>query len=86
MIKPMNDNILIKEIFEEEKNTSGIILVKKEETDIKKGTVVQLGANAPDTLKTNDVVYYNRFSAIPIKHNEEQYYIVNFYDILAVEK
>lgn len=86
MIKPMNDNILVKEIFEEENNTSGIILVKKEESDIKKGTVVQLGAKALDTLKTNDVVYYNRFSAIPIKHNEEQYYIVNFYDVLAVEK
>lgn len=86
MIKPLNNNILIKEIEEEKKTSSGIIVGTRKEDDIKKAKVIKAGFEINLEVYEDDVILYNRFSAIPVKYEDELYHLINIYDILAVIK
>lgn len=92
MIKPLNDNVVLKkETKEEEKKTiSGIIISsKKEESEY--AVVVAVGAGKIDhgslikpSVSVGDKVIYKNYSPTKVKVDDEEYLIVSASDILAV--
>ena len=84
MIYPLNNNILIKEIEEEKKTASGIIVGTRKEDDIKKAKIIKVGLEIMLKVSEDDTILYNRFASIPVKYNDELYHIINFDDVLAI--
>jgi len=86
MIKPLNDNILIKFIEEKkEENESKIIIFEKEKNEpIQKAKIIDCGKNSTDMIKNGIEILINKFATVKIKYNDEIYHLVNIDDIVAV--
>lgn len=93
MIKPLNDNVVLKkEHKEEEKKTiSGIIISsKKEESEY--AVVVAVGPGKLDKdnkrikpcVNVGDKVIYKNYSPTKVKVDDAEYLIISADDILAV--
>ena len=91
MIKPLNNNVVLKKEKVEQKTTSGIILSSKSE-DTEYAIVIAKGKGKLDSNKTlheidvniGDKVIYKSYSPTKVKYNDEEYLIVSSDDILAV--
>ena len=77
MIKPLNDNVLVKKEVIENKTASGIILSAKENTDDNIGVVIAVGdgklvdgKKVPMTVKVNDKVIFD--AANPATQSEKE--------------
>ena len=91
MLKPLNDNVILKK--EKAKNTtsSGIIISTKEKNEeglsvvyaVGPGKVVD-GKLEKIDLKKGDKVIYKKYSTTDISFKDEDYMIVKYSDILAV--
>ncbi len=90
MIKPLNNNVVLKKDKIVKETASGIILSNKEEqTEYAKviavgpGSKDEKGNVVPIDLKVNDKVIYKNYSSTNIKIDNEEYLIVDASDILA---
>ena len=92
IIKPINDNIVVKVDKEQNSITkSGIVLVSKEQNTIDQGTVIatgrgrllQNGEIIPISVKENDIIIFNKYAGTKIKVGDEEYLILRENDILA---
>ena len=90
MIKPLNNNVVLKKEKKETKTQSGIILSEKEEDTeyavvyaIGKGRI-ESGSLHPIDLKVGDKVIYKTYSPTKVKVNDEEFLIINADDVLAV--
>lgn len=91
MIKPLNNNVVLKKEKVEQKTTSGIILSSKSE-DTEYAIVIAKGKGKLDNNNTlheidvniGDKVIYKSYSPTKVKYNDEEYLIVSSDDILAV--
>ncbi len=91
MIKPLNNNVVLKKEKVEQKTSSGIILSSKSE-DTEYAIVVAKGKGKLDSNNTlheidvnvGDKVIYKSYSPTKVKYNDEEYLIVSSDDILAV--
>ena len=91
MLKPLNDNVVLKKEKKETKTASGIILTQKEE-ETEYGVVIAIGKGSKDEkgnlvpveLNVGDKVIFKSYSPTKIKIDEEEYLIVAAKDILAV--
>ena len=90
MIKPLNNNVVLKKEKKETKTQSGIILSEKEEDTeyavvyaIGKGRI-ENGTLHPIDLKVGDKVIYKTYSPTKVKVNDEDFLIINADDVLAV--
>ena len=90
MIKPLFDNILLKKVEEEKSTASGIVLAATEETS-KIGMVVALGEscllskdNDGELSEGSKVVFSDNYKKVNFKN--EEYYLVNEEEVLAVIK
>ncbi len=90
MIKPLNNNVVLKKEKIEQKTESGIILSQnKEETEyafvvaIGKGKTNAKGELQPIELKVGDKVIYKSYSPTKVKVDDEEYLIISADDILA---
>ena len=86
-LKPMADNILLKQTEAEETTSSGIILATT--TKEKPGffEVVSVGPGTKDVemlIKTGDKVVVSKFSGNEIKLDGEEYKFVKQDDVLAI--
>lgn len=91
-IKPIGDKVLIQIPKREEKTPSGIIIpdsVSEEQKDNKRGKVIAVGegkyengALVPMSVKEGDEVLFPWGDKVEI--DEEEYYIVNESNILAI--
>ncbi|MBQ9036604.1 MAG: co-chaperone GroES [Erysipelotrichaceae bacterium] len=91
MIKPLNDNVLLKKETTENKTKSGIILSTNESKEENIGTVVAVGdgkivdgKKVALTVKTKDRVIFDKYSTTEIKYNGEEYLLIPENKILAV--
>ncbi len=91
MIRPLNDNVVLKKDKVVKTTASGIVLSQhEEETEYAK--VISVGEGArnehgeliPIGLKAGDKVIYKSYSPTKIKIDDEEYLIVAAKDILAV--
>lgn len=90
MIKPLNNNVVLKKEKKETKTMSGIILSEKEE-DTEYAVVYAIGKGKvengnlhPIDLKVGDKVIYKTYSPTKVKVNDEEFLIINADDVLAV--
>ncbi len=91
MIKPLNNNVVLKKDKIVKETASGIVLSNKEEqTEYAKviavgtGKVDEKGKVNPINLKIGDKVIYKNYSSTNVKLDNEEYLIVDADDILAV--
>ncbi len=91
MIKPLNNNVVLKKDKIVKETASGIVLSNKEEqTEYAKviavgtGKVDEKGKVNPINLKVGDKVIYKNYSSTNVKLDNEEYLIVDADDILAV--
>ncbi|MBR0474955.1 MAG: co-chaperone GroES [Erysipelotrichaceae bacterium] len=91
MIKPLNDNVLLKKETTENKTKSGIILSANESKEENIGTVVAVGdgkivdgKKVALTVKTKDRVIFDKYATTEIKYNGEEYLLIPEDKILAV--
>lgn len=91
MIKPLNNNVVLKKDKLVKETASGIVLSNKEEqTEYAKviavgtGKVDEKGNVKPIALHVGDKVIYKNYSSTNVKLDGEEYLIVDADDILAV--
>ena len=91
-IKPLDDNIVIKQIEAEEKTSGGILLpdTAKEKPQIGKvvstgpGKLLDNGKRNKISLKKNDKVIYAKHFGSDIELDDENYIILRESDILGI--
>ena len=91
MIKPLNDNVLLKKEITENKTKSGIILSTNENKQENIGVVVAVGEGKvvdgkrePMTVKKNDRVIFDKYSTTEVKYQNEEYLLIAESKILAI--
>lgn len=87
MIKPLYDRLLLEPIQEESMTLSGIILPESKD----KPTIARVVAigdlednESSHQIKIGDHVIYKKYSATELKHNGQDYLIIERKDILAL--
>lgn len=85
MLKPLNNNVVLKKEKVVNKTASGIILSTKEEESEGISVVVAVSEDVKN-INVNDRVIYKKYSTTDVKFNDETYYIVDAKDILAIIK
>lgn len=91
MLRPLNDNVILKKIKSPNVTSSGIIVSSHENNEdgeaivyaVGKG-VYQNGVFVPIDLKVNDRVIFKKYSTTKTTIDDEEYLIVNYKDIIAV--
>ena len=91
MIKPLNNNVVLKKEKKESKTASGIILSnEKEEPEyaivvaVGDGKINDKGQLVKPNLNVGDKVVYKSYSPTKVKFDNEEYLILDFEDILAI--
>ncbi len=91
MIKPLNDNVLIKKEEVENKTASGIILSSTPKTEYNVGIVVAVGEGKmvdgkrePMTVKVDDKVIFEKYATTEVEFEDEKYYVISESKILAI--
>ena len=92
MIKPINDNVILKKKIKSNTTSSGIIISNKKENEdyaivvaVNK-SYVDNGKEIKIPLSVGDEVIYKNYSSTDIKYQNDEYIIVSFKDILAIIK
>lgn len=92
-VRPLNDNVVIKPMTENEITKSGIVLpatVDKERPErgeiiaIGEGKLLDNGQRATMSVKVGDKVMFKKYSPDEIKIDDQEYLIVSQNDILAI--
>ena len=91
MIKPLNDNVLLKKEIIENKTASGIILSTNENKEENVGLVVAVGNGKLEggkrtemSVKVNDRVIFDKYATTTVKFQDEEYLLIPESKILAV--
>ena len=85
-IKPLGKRILAKKIEEEERKTSGgIVLPESAKTDkVVRGKVLAVGDDEKIEVKVGDEIIVSSFAGTEIEVDEEKLLLVKSSDILAI--
>ena len=94
MLEPIGDRVVVKVKDEEEKTVGGIVLASNAKEKPTQGEVVAVGSGAyadngeklPMTVKTGDVVLYDKYSGTNVEYEGEKYLVLRESDLLAVVK
>ena len=90
MIRPLNDNVVLKKDKVMKTTSSGIVLSQKEE-ETEYATVISVGEGSrndkgeliPVGVKPGEKVIYKSYAPTKVKVDDEEYLIVSKEDILA---
>ena len=86
MMKPLNDNILVKRLEEESMSRGGIIIPDTAKEKPLQGEVVAVGNGTKDEemiLKVGDTVLYGKYSGTELELEGKKYLIMRQSDVLA---
>ncbi len=94
MLQPIGDRVVVEVKAEEEKTVGGIVLASNAKEKPTEGKVVAVGAGShadngeliPMSVKTGDVVLYDKFSGTNVKYEGQKYLVLHEKDILAIVK
>lgn len=92
MMKPLNDNILVKRLEQESVSRGGIIIPDSAKEKPARAIVMAVGpgkrgkdgAHQPVDVKEGEVVLFGKYSGTEVKINGEEMVILRADDILAV--
>mgnify|MGYP000550658991 CR=1 FL=1 len=92
-LKPLNSNLIVKPIQEEEKTSSGIVLPESSKNDkpqqgevkaVGPGKLLDNGNRAQMSVKEGDKIIFKSYSPDELNHEGEDYLVLNEDDILAI--
>lgn len=91
-VRPLHDKVLVERLDTEEKTKGGIIIPDTAKEKPQEGKVVAVGAGRiledgtkkPLDIKKGDKVLFNKYGAIDISIDGEDYLILREEDILAI--
>ncbi len=92
-IKPLQDNVVIEPVSQEEKTKSGIFLPQTAEKErpeqgkviaVGPGKFSQKGERKPMEVKVGDLVLFTKYSPNEIKVDGKEYLIAKQEDVLAI--
>ena len=93
MLKPLGDRIVVKMLEKEETTKSGIILAGNSGEKSQIAEVIKVGPGIDSEgkkiemcVKEGDKVILNQYAGTTVKYNNEEFIIVKYSDILAVEE
>ena len=91
LLTPRGENVLIEPIIDDEKKTSGGIVLPGEQAKEKivKGKIVAIGVWIKDTIEdvcVGDTAYFTKYIADEIEYNGNKYLIIKMSLILAIER
>ena len=93
MLKPLGDRVIVKMLEKEETTKSGIILAGNSGEKSQIAEVIKVGPGIDSEgkkiemcVKEGDKVILNQYAGTTIKYNNEEFIIVKYSDILAVEE
>ncbi|MGN1342965.1 MAG: co-chaperone GroES [Traorella sp.] len=84
MLRPLNNQVVLRKEEVETKTSSGIILSSETKKLPSVGKVLALGEKCEADLKVNDKVVYKEYSGTSITLDHEDYIVIEDKDILAV--
>ncbi len=84
MIKPLNNNILIKIKETENITKQGLIIKENKNEDIKIGEIIKISEDIEDNLKENIKVIFNINESNKFFYNNENYILINKDKILGI--
>ena len=91
MIRPLNDNVLLKKEVVENKTASGIILSANEKDAENVGVVIAVGdgkeadgKKVPVAVKVGEKVIFDKYATTEIEFEKEKYLLISDSKILAV--
>jgi chaperonin GroES len=85
-IQPIGERVLITPIQQESKTSGGIFIPSAAKEQRNEGIVVAIGSTTtkePLPLKINDHIIYTGFSKEEFTHNNQQYIMLDFKDVIA---
>ena len=92
-IRPLHDRVLVKRIDQEEKKSSGGIIIpdtakeKPQEGEVVAvgpGKVLEDGKNQPMNVKAGDRILFGKYAGTEVKIDDQEYLIMREDDILGV--
>ncbi|AKE40628.1 Chaperonin [Corynebacterium kutscheri] len=90
-IKPLEDRVLVQINEAEATTASGLVIPDSAKEKPQEGTVVAAGPGrfdgddrVPMDIKVGDVVMFSKYGGTEIKHNGEEYLLLNSRDVLAI--
>lgn len=92
-LKPLNDNVVVKAITENEVTKSGIVIpetINKEKPEkgeivaVGPGKLLENGQRASMSVKIGDKVIFKKYSPDEIKVDDEEYLVISESDIIAI--
>lgn len=92
MIKVIGARVVVREEKPEETTSGGIVLPDQAKEKTHLGTVIAVGNGIYDSkgnlhpvnISVGDKVIFAKFAGVSIKHDQEEYIIINERDILAI--
>ncbi len=84
-MKPIGKYIVINEVNEEVKSSSGLILSPEDMKSVRyrKGVVVSSGTDV-DNIQPEDTIYYDKVAGFTMMINDTQYTVISERDVVVV--
>jgi co-chaperonin GroES (HSP10) len=84
-VQPIGKFIIVKEIEEEIKTSSGLLLSAQDSNEFryKKATVIKSGTDV-DVIKEGDIIHYDKGHSFKMVIHEDQYTIIQERDVVVV--
>jgi len=87
MLKPLHDNVVLKEKKPEKTTKSGIILTSDDTQKPNTAQVISVGPGTSDhkmSVNEGDIVVYKNYAPTDIEIDGEKYLVIKESDILAI--
>jgi co-chaperonin GroES (HSP10) len=85
-MKVIGKNLLVKEIVQDVKTKSGLILGDGNDIKFHKGAVVNIGEDiSKDLLQEGDIVWFDRHRTYPIVYEGVEYLVFDYYNVIIIE-
>jgi co-chaperonin GroES (HSP10) len=83
-MKVIGKNILVKEIIEDIKTKSGLILGDGNDIKFHRGVVVEVGEEIDKVFK-GEIVWFDRHRVYPLIYEGVEYLVFDYYNIVIIE-
>jgi len=83
-MKVVLSNILVKEIKEDVKSSSGLYLGDGQDIKFHKGEVIAIGENI-DKVDIGDIVWFDRHRTYPINYEGIEYIVMGYENVVIIE-
>ena len=83
-MKVVLSNILVKEIKEDVKSSSGLYLGDGQDIKFHKGEVISTGEDI-DKVNIGDIIWFDRHRTYPITYEGQEYIIMDYENVVIIE-